>query len=237
MNKIEKNKEYLEKFYSSFNEVKMIITIIFDENHLTKTIKEIGKSVESIIEKEEKEGQDNVHNESQELADKILSDKLSLDKQEEIYKLAIEKNFHIRNPFFFLNSYAFLLYDKKKIKEGLDAMVKAFICILFNLKISIEHNMVNDQILDDFAACLDTFGYGLYLNKKYDFSFICFSEAINIAPNHEDILEFYINRGISKLKIGDESGREDILKAKKIDEKHALDYISEYHNDFNSEKD
>ena len=36
----------------------------------------------------------------------------------------------------------------------------------------------------------------------YIVHFIIFSEAINCYPNHEDITEFFTNRGKSKLKIG-----------------------------------
>ena len=215
------NKE--DFFKKSLLNLKPIIRIVFDEDHLEKTLFELEESFLSFGEKFS-EDENNVNKEIEKFISEISSGKLKFEEEERIFKLGISKNYHIRNAEVFLNHYAYLLFDKKRFLEGLDILLKGILMMpmqFYRHKSANAPERVLKIIENRYSAYLDSFGYGLFLIESYEFSIVFFSEAINCSPNHEDITEFFTNRGISKLKIGlKHLAKLDFEEALKIDKNY-----------------
>ena len=88
------NKE--DFFKKSLLNLKPIIRIVFDEDHLEKTLFELEESFLSFGEKIS-EDENNVNKEIEKFISEISSGKLKFEEEERIFKLGISKNYHIRN--------------------------------------------------------------------------------------------------------------------------------------------
>ncbi|MDG1954118.1 MAG: hypothetical protein P8I51_04385 [Polaribacter sp.] len=109
-----------------------------------------------------------------------------------------------RNTFAYDNGFELGEYD-----EGILASSES----IFN-KFLESAKRSKHSLKEEVSTVLDTFGYGLYLKKEFEYSLIIFNKSIELSPNHEVIAEHLTNRGKSKLKLNDKEGaRLDFEKA------------------------